>query len=259
MTTYNTIGHQYNATRTADPYLAHILFELLQPQPQGTYLDIGCGTGNYTIALANKGVKMYGVDPSTVMLDEAKAKSNAVHWQIGNAEQLPFADEFFDGAMATLTLHHWDSLDKGFAELYRVLKPQSRMVIFAAIGDLTQHFWLNNYFPKMLQASVNKEPKYSAVEGAVAKAGFKLTATQKYYIQDDLQDKFMYVGKNQPHLYFDEQIRQGISSFAQLSLKEEVEQGLAQLKNDIDNGTFEAVKNRYNDANGDYLFMVIEK
>lgn len=259
MTAYNSIGYKYNSTRTADPLIAQTLYDLLQPQPDGVYLDIGCGTGNYTAALANMGVHLHGIDPSSVMLDEAKAKSNAVQWHIGNAENIAFCDAFFDGAIATLTLHHWDSLDKGFAELYRVLKPQSRMVIFAAISDLTEKFWLKHYFSKMLAASTKKEPKYSAVASAVEGAGFKIKATKKYYIQDDLQDKFLFVGKNNPQLYFDAQIRSGISSFAQLSLKDEVEEGLEKLKSDIDSGAFEAIHRKYHSDDGDYMFIVIEK
>lgn len=259
MTAYNTIGYKYNSTRAADPFIAQTLYNLLHPVSGGLYLDIGCGTGNYTTALANMGMKLYGVDPSSVMLNEAKAKTDAVQWHIGNAEQIPFNEGFFDGALATLTLHHWDSLDKGFAELHRVLKPNGRMVVFAAIADLTAKFWLKHYFPKMLEASTKKEPKYSAVVNAVESAGFKIAATQKYYIQDDLQDKFLYVGKNNPHLYFDAQIRSGISSFAQLSLKEEVEKGLEKLKADIDSGAFDAIHRQYHSTAGDYLFILLEK
>lgn len=134
MTTYNTIGLNYNTTRRADPFIAQTLYDILQPQPNGQYLDIGCGTGNYTIELANRGVIIHGVEPSDVMLNEARAKNNQVQWHLGNAENIPFADNYFDGAIATLTLHHWDSLEKGFAELHRVLKPQGKIVVFAAIS-----------------------------------------------------------------------------------------------------------------------------
>lgn len=259
MTTYNTIGHQYNATRTADPYLAHILFELLQPQPQGTYLDIGCGTGNYTVKLANEGINMVGVEPSTLMLEQAKAKSEAVQWQLGSAENIPFKDNYFDGAMGTLTIHHWTDLPKAFAELHRVLKPGSRLVIFTSTAEQMKGYWLNHYFPKMLGRSIEQMPAYTAIESAVSQAGLGIATTQKYFVKDDLQDKFLYVGKNNPNLYFDEQIRHGISSFAALSFKEEVEQGLEQLRADIDNGQFGTVKSRYSDIDGDYLFIVIEK
>jgi ubiquinone/menaquinone biosynthesis C-methylase UbiE len=259
MTVYNSIGQGYNQTRKADPYLAQTLHNLLQPKPYGIYLDIGCGTGNYTIALAEKGVMLHGVDPSEVMLNEAKAKSNAVQWHLGSAEQIPFNDDFFDGAIATLTLHHWDSLEKGFKEIHRVMKPNTKMVVFAAISDLTEKFWLQHYFPKMSAAATRKEPKYAAVENAVRQAGFKIAQIEKYFIQDDLQDQFLYAGKNNPKLYLNPNVRSGISSFAQLSLKEEVEQGLKQLKADIESGNFENISKQYPSEDGDYMFIVLEK
>ena len=72
-TIYNTIGTGYNHSRRADPYITGRLLALLQAVPGGGYLDIGCGTGNYTIALAAAGLGFTGVDPSEVMLLEARA------------------------------------------------------------------------------------------------------------------------------------------------------------------------------------------
>lgn len=259
MTAYNTIGKGYNQTRKADPFIAQTLYDLLTPQPNGTYFDVGCGTGNYTIAIANKGVNLYGIDPSDVMIEQAKDKSNKVQWILGNAENLPFDDNHFDGGLATLTLHHWDSIEKGFTEIKRVLKPNAHFVVFAAISDLTKNFWLRHYFPKMIEASAKKEPMLSAIEEAAAVSGLNIIAKEKYFIQDDLQDQFLYVGKNNPELYFNEAVRNGISSFAQLSLKDEVEQGLQQLKTDIENGSFENIRKQYENDLGDYMFIVLSK
>ena len=46
---YNKIGTNYNQTRRADPFLTECLFKHLNPKTKGLYLDIGCGTGNYTV------------------------------------------------------------------------------------------------------------------------------------------------------------------------------------------------------------------
>lgn len=45
---YDHIGINYNTTRKADRYLTEKLCEYLNPKLNGLYLDIGCGTGNYT-------------------------------------------------------------------------------------------------------------------------------------------------------------------------------------------------------------------
>jgi 2-polyprenyl-3-methyl-5-hydroxy-6-metoxy-1,4-benzoquinol methylase len=51
------IGIDYNSIRKAEPYLTKRLNEHLNPNKDGTYLDIGCGTGNYTMELEKNGLR----------------------------------------------------------------------------------------------------------------------------------------------------------------------------------------------------------
>lgn len=109
---YDKIGTAYNATRQADPYLTERLLYHLQPKTDGHYLDIGCGTGNYTLAFAGKGFNFMGVEPSEKMLNQAKSRNRQINWINGTAEQIPADDKTFDGITATLTIHHWTDLKK---------------------------------------------------------------------------------------------------------------------------------------------------
>jgi len=256
---YNKIGVGYNTTRHADPQITERLFELLGAKTDGIYLDIGCGTGNYTIALADLGLSFYGVEPSETMLQIAKGKNKDVNWLLGNAEQIPLGNEIFDGAIATLTIHHWRDLQKAFGEIYRVLKPGCRLVIFTAGPEQMKCYWLNHYFPKMMGASIAQMPSFTMIKNAAAQVGFKTTATEKYFIDDDLKDLFLYSGKNRPEMYLDEQVRKGISSFAALALKDEVTNGLSELAEDMESGHFQSVKNKFSDVQGDYLFIIARK
>lgn len=256
---YNTIGDGYNTTRRADPSIVERLYRMLQPQPGQRILDIGCGTGNYTLALANKGLSLYGVDPSEKMLAIARARDQRVTWATGSAEGIPAEDDQFDGAYGTLTLHHWTDLRAAFAELRRVLKPGSRLVFFTATPAQMEGYWLNHYFPVMLEQSIGQMPTAEAVGAAVLAAGFKQIAAEPFFIPADLQDHFLYTGKHRPGLYFDADIRNGISSFSALANREEVETGLARLSADLASGHFTAIKNRYCNDRGDYLFLAFEK
>ncbi|MGI8891876.1 MAG: class I SAM-dependent methyltransferase [Bacteroidia bacterium] len=258
-TKYDTIGIGYNNTRKADPYLTNRLFDLLQPKKDKLYLDIGCGTGNYTIALAERGVNFVGIEPSEKMITQAKARSKNVQWLQGVAEEIPFDKNVFNGVMATLTIHHWTNLEKAFKEIGRVLTDTGRFVIFTSLPEQTQSYWLSYYFPQMIQRASAQLPSFEKVKEATEDAGMKITITEKYFVKDDLQDQFLYSGKNNPELYFDENIRRGISSFSSLADKEEVEEGLNKLKTDIENETFESIKEKYINDMGDYLFMKIEK
>jgi len=201
---YNDIGLGYNSTRQADPYITERLFQLLSAQANKLYLDIGCGTGNYTIALADKGLNFYGIDPSGKMLDVARSRSSKINWLLGEAEQIPLNSNLFYGAIATLTVHHWKDIKKAFKEIYRVLKPGAKIVIFTATPEQMKAYWLNYYFPKLIGDSILQMPSFDSIKNAAFEAGFVITATGKYYVTDGLQDLFLYAGKNKPQLYFDE-------------------------------------------------------
>lgn len=256
---YDTIGTGYNSTRKADPFLTERLFYHLQPKTDRVYLDIGCGTGNYTIALADKGFHFIGVDPSVKMLHEAKSRNNTITWLKGTADQIPIDDKSFDGIIATLTIHHWTDLKKAFTELDRVLSENGRVVLFTSTPEQMEGYWLNFYFPNMLHSSITQMPSLADIEEAIKHTGLCISDTEKYFIQDDLQDCFLYVGKNNPHRYFDASIRQGISSFTSLANIEEVTAGLSKLEHDIRTKRFDEIKGQYSNDLGDYLFIIMDK
>ena len=256
---YDKIGLGYNTTRQADPYLLKRIYSLLSPVSSGRYLDIGCGTGNYTIPLSERGLNFTGVDPSEVMLNEAKSKSRKVEWISGTVEDIPFADNTFDGAIATLTVHHWNNMEQGFRELYRVLKPAGRLVIFTSSPEQMESYWLNHYFPDVMKLSIEKMPSVQLVVDSLTCAGMKLLDQEIYAVRDDLVDLFLQSGKNRPEIYFDENVRKGISTFASLATAEEMNSGLEKLRYDLDHDLFQDIKMKYESDVGDYLFLVAEK
>lgn len=258
---YDAIGRNYNATRKADPFISSKLsaYLLANGTKNGTFLDLGCGTGNYTFSLDNEAATFYGADPSNEMLHIAKLKSDQINWVQASAENLPFTDALFDGVLATLTIHHWANLSKGLKEVYRVLKPQADLVVFTSTKEQMNGYWLNNYFPKMMSASIAKMPGREQILSAAENAGFTLTKEEAYFIKPDLKDLFLYSGKHNPTMYLSAKFRKGISSFANLTTKAELATGLASLKDDINTGAFQNIKARYENPLGDYAFLVFGK
>lgn len=258
-TKYDRIGKGYNHTRKADPYLLGRMLHHLAPMPNGQYLDVGCGTGNYTNAFAKRGFKFTGVDPSEAMLTKAWMQSSNVNWLKGKAENLDLPNQFFDGINASLTIHHWDDLEQGFQELYRVLKPGGKLVVFTSTPAQMRGYWLCHYFPTMLADSIKQMPELAEVESAIKKAGFQNLIDEDYEIHKKLEDQFLYCGKAQPEFYFDEAIRQGISSFSDLAKQPEVEAGLQALQADLASGDFKKIQSNYQNNLGDYKFVIANK
>ncbi len=256
---YNRIGVNYNRTRKADPFLVDRFLHFLNPNPNGLYLDIGCGTGNYTIAIQSKGFHFIGIDPSQKMLDKAEAKNKFIDWKIGRAENTGLQNECIDGAMASLTLHHWSNLELEFKELYRVLKPNTSIVIFTATPKQMKGYWLQHYFPKMLEDSIKQMPTFQNIKNAMEHAGFSISQIETYAIKPDLKDLFLYSGKQHPEYYLNSEIRSGISSFSDLANSKEINQGLKNLKSDIESNKIDEIIKSYENDLGDYLFIIGQK
>lgn len=96
-------------------------------------LDVGCGTGNYTIELARKGTKVIGIDRSKEMLGCAREKSEKIGFnipfQVADAQMLPFQDNSFDLIVSNGLLCFLKEPEKTLMEMNRVLKPGGRLVV----------------------------------------------------------------------------------------------------------------------------------
>lgn len=95
-------------------------------------LDIGCGEGTNTRAVAGRGASMTAVDPSSRFIEHARSfedptksdsSSYTIDYQVQSATNLSFADDSFDFAMSTMVLMDIPELEKVLKEVYRVVKP----------------------------------------------------------------------------------------------------------------------------------------
>ena len=95
----------------------------------GNVLDVACGTGDMVVELLKQGCTVTGVDLSEEMLTIAKRKAESGKWKVADAEQLPFPDEAFDAVTCAFGVRNFVHLEKGLAEMMRVLKTGGMMVI----------------------------------------------------------------------------------------------------------------------------------
>ena len=254
---YDRIGIGYDTTRRADPHLTDRLVSLLGARPGDRVLDVACGSGNYTLALADRGLRMTGVDRSPRMIAAAREKSAALDWALSDAAALPLADGSVDGVICTLAMHHFDDRLAALREMCRVLR-RGRLVVFTASREQMHGYWLNAYFPVAMARSIEQMPDTRQMADAMRAAGFQRVREEPYTIRPDLRDFFLYSGKHRPEIYLDPGVRAGISTFSYLADAAEIEGGCTRLASDIDSGRIHEVMRSFDNSLGDYLFMAAE-
>jgi ubiquinone/menaquinone biosynthesis C-methylase UbiE len=86
-------------------------------------VDLGCGSGIFSRALADLGFSVTGVDLSSKQIDVARRDCTDVDFVVGDVECLPFEDGSYDGVLLSGLLHHLPDPSKCVDEVHRVLRP----------------------------------------------------------------------------------------------------------------------------------------
>ena len=102
--------------------------------PGDRALDVACGPGFLTMALAARGAAAVGVDATEELLSRARAQAERrgvtnVEFRSGDAEHLPFADAAFDAATCRAAFHHFLRPERVLAEMKRVVKPGKTILV----------------------------------------------------------------------------------------------------------------------------------
>jgi demethylmenaquinone methyltransferase / 2-methoxy-6-polyprenyl-1,4-benzoquinol methylase len=110
--------------------------KLLEQDHPKLILDVATGTGDFAIqALSLKPTKIIGVDISEGMLEMGRKKmiekgvSETIEMRNADSESLPFEENKFDAIIVAFGVRNFEDLNKGLAEMLRVLKPGGRVVI----------------------------------------------------------------------------------------------------------------------------------
>lgn len=255
---YDRIGVDYDFTRACDPIILSKIIELLNVPPNAKILDIGCGTGNYTIAMSNQGLQMWGLDISDTMLNSARSKRSNVQWYTGSVDTIPLDSNVFDGCICTLACHHFRNLNVAFQEVSRVIN-RGRFVILSCSHKQLRNYWLYKYFPNELELITSYMPDLDVVINSLCSSDFRILRIDSYYINRDVKDNFLGARFEKPELYLDESFRNGMSIFANAAEADSVEKGCEALRADIESGEYLKYINTYKNHFGEYYFITAEK
>jgi demethylmenaquinone methyltransferase/2-methoxy-6-polyprenyl-1,4-benzoquinol methylase len=176
------LHHQWRR-RAAD--LAHV-------GPGDRVLDVATGTGDLAIELAGRVApdgEVIGSDFSEEMLAHARGKAPGLRFEWANALELPYADGEFAAATVGFGARNFSDLDRGLAEMARVVRPGGRVVILEITTPqrppLSTFFslWFDRVVPLIgkvagdsdaydyLPSSVKRFPQPEGLAGAMERAG----------------------------------------------------------------------------------------
>jgi hypothetical protein len=145
---YGTFGRDYAHYRRPDPDIAAQVHAALGDAVR--VLNVGAGAGSYE----PRDRQVTAVEPSAAMRAQRPPTLTAA--VAATAEQLPFADDSFDAAMATFTVHQWGDLAAGLREVRRVTT--GPVVVLTCDPTLLDRFWLHDYAPEVIDTEAGRYP-----------------------------------------------------------------------------------------------------
>lgn len=145
MAVFDKIANEYDSwyeTKLGgfvDKVETELAFGMLKLYPGMRILDIGCGTGNFSIKLARRGCKVIGIDISDEMLDiarnKAKLKKLDIEFYNMDVYKLKFEDNSFDAAFSMAAFEFIDKPEAALDEMMRVVKDKGQVLIGTISGD----------------------------------------------------------------------------------------------------------------------------
>ena len=150
--------HDSRALTAADvDHWVRLVEEVLPRAPGAVLLDLGCGTGRFTVPLADRlGIPVVGVDPSQKMLVQAARHAEGrsfIEYREGSAESIPSEVDSAALIFMSNAIHHVRDIDRALQEMRRVLQPHGVVFIRNYVRENLASLPYPRFFPEAMQVS----------------------------------------------------------------------------------------------------------
>lgn len=144
-------------------------------------LDLGCGTGLYTIGIgAEADCIMLGLDPVPNMLEKARQKSHDVYWLNGTGESLPLRTGILDCIFSSQVWHHIEDKQSTADECGRTLKKGSAAIIRTMSHAQIHRKVVFHFFPEIKENQLKVYPSNEDFKRYFSEASFSSTEFHEY-------------------------------------------------------------------------------
>lgn len=222
---YGRIGQSYSAYRQPDPRIAAMIAEALGPARK--VLNVGAGAGSYE----PEDRVVTPIEPSASM--RAQRPAHLAPAIDATAEHLPFADDSFDAAMASFTIHQWTDLEAGLREVRRVTR--GPVVILTCDPNEVEAFWLSDYAPKVLSTEARRYPSFDRVADGLGTPVARIAVP----IPLDCRDGFNEAYYGRPERLLEPAARLSCSAWSFIT-PDEAEAAVTHLAADLKAGAWDA-------------------
>ena len=166
----------------------------IKPTRMMNLLDLGCGPGIVTAAMAPDVREAVAYDLTPEMLDKAKQRCQEaglknVRFELGSAEHLPFPDESFDSVVTRLTIHHFLDPRRVMKEVVRVTRRNGKVVVADVVSsENDEEAALHNALETLRDPTHVQMLSYSAMMELIQSAGLRMTSNVTWEMKRDYEE-----------------------------------------------------------------------
>ena len=227
---YGRIGPGYASIRKPDPRIEAVVWTALGDAR--SVINVGAGAGSYE----PRDLDVTAVEPSASM--RAERPGDRVAAVDATAEHLPFGDQTFDAAMASVTIHQWPDAEAGLREMRRVAR--GPVVILTFTPDIPEPWWQPVYVPELFAVETQRMPQLDRVAAALGGE----VEVRVIPVPADCIDGFWQAFFARPERTLDADVRRAMSAWS--FVDEAVEQRyVSELGDDLASGAWDEKWGRF--------------